>query len=201
MTNVSNFYAPNGLRPVKYLSGLPYTGAVTRYKKEASVILAPGDPVVVAGGAETSIPSGVPLITRAATSSGTITGVVVGIAANPINLYKIYMAAADTGYVYVADEPNLLFEAMEDSGGTSGGTDIAASDVQNGVDINVSNASTTTGLSQCMLKSSSTAANGGSGFQCRIFELAQKPNNAIGDFARWNVMIHDHTYKAEATLI
>ena len=39
----------HGARAVKYLSGVPYNGSVRRFKKEASVILAAGDPVVLTG--------------------------------------------------------------------------------------------------------------------------------------------------------
>ena len=125
---MANQDRPRGLSPVRYLSGLAYTGAMTRYRKEASVILGLGDPVVHAGSSSTAgtnnaPETGVPIVTRAAAASGTITGVAMFFEHDESTTGRahdsLHMAAADTGFVYVADEPNLIFEIQEDSDANS----------------------------------------------------------------------------------
>lgn len=187
---MANVNRPFGFKPVRYLSGQPYSGAVSRYKKEASVIIGVGDPVVLSGSAEAV--TGIPLVTRAA-ASGTITGVVVAIEPNRADLSKKHLAAADTGYVLVADEPDLVFEIQEDSDSSN----IAITDVGEFCDMIVADANTTTGLSNVMLDSS----NAGTGDNCRILGLVQREDNELGANAKWEVMINEHTYKAVSTPI
>lgn len=188
---MANVDRPFGFKPVRYLSGAPYTGAVRRYKKEASTIVGIGDPVVLTGSSEAV--TGIPLVDRAAAGSGTITGVVVAI--DPIrgSLEKQYLAAADQAYVLVADQPDLLFEIQEDSDSSN----IAITDVGEGCDIVVANADTDSGISQVELDSS----NAGTGDQCRIMELVQREDNELGANAKWLVMINEHSYRAAQTMI
>lgn len=188
---MANVDRPFGLKPIRYLSGQPYTGAVRRYKKEASTIIAPGDPVVLTGTAEAT--TGIPLVDRAAAGSGTITGVVVAIDPNRGDLSKTHLAAADDGYLLVADEPDLLFEIQEDSDASN----LAVTDVGEFADIVVVDADTTIGLSKVELDSS----DAGTGDQVRIMELVQREDNAIGANAKWVVMINEHTYKSVSTPI
>jgi len=192
MANVSK---PNGLKPVRHLSGVAYNGAVRRYKKEASVIIAPGDPVVLTGSAEAV--TGIPLVTRAQGTEGTpttITGVVVAIDPNRADLTKKHMAAADTGYVLVADNPFLLFEVQDD-----GVSDYAVvTDIGEASDLIVSNANTTTGLSQVMVDASDI----GTGDQVQLMEKVQREDNAIGEaYVRLLVRINEHTYHSAGTII
>ena len=186
---MANLDTRGGFIPLDRLNGGNWTGQLRRYKKEASVILAPGDPVVLTGD---STADGVPLIDRAASASGTITGIVNHIDPIRTDLSKKHMAAADTGFVYVIDDPTVLFELQEDSDGGS----LAGTDVGRGADIIVANANTTTGISQVMLDSS-TAGQA----QVQIMGLVQREDNAIGTYARWIVRINEHTYNATATLI
>lgn len=193
---MANTDAPYGLRPVNYSSGHAYTGAVKRYKKEASVILAAGDPVVLTGTSESG--TGIALITRATGSEGspsTITGVVVGIDPVRTALNQTYLAAADTGYVLVADDPHLVFSCQEDADGGA----LAITDVGRGVDLIVGNADTTRGQSIVELDSSSAA---GSGVQCRILECVQREKNTVASAnAEYLIQIVEHTYGGTHTLI
>lgn len=187
MPNVAH---AGGFLPVDNFSG-GYHGKVRKYKKEASVILAEGDAVVLTGSAEAV--TGIALIDRAAAASGTITGVVVGVDYDPQDLFRAnYLRAADTGYVYVLDDPSAHFYLQEDSVGGA----LAVTDVGRGADIAVSNADTTFGKSN-MLLDSSTAGQA----QVQILELAQLEGNEIGNYATWRVRINEHTFNATATLI
>lgn len=188
---MANVDRPFGFKPVRYLSGKAYTGAVKRYKKEASTIIAVGDPVVLTGSAEAV--TGIALVDRAAAGAGTITGVVVAIDVNRDDLSKKHLAAADSGYVLVADDPELVFEIQEDSDTSN----IAITDVGEFCDIVVADANTTLGLSVVELDSS----NAGTGDQVRILGLVQREDNELGANAKWEVVINEHTYKAVSTPI
>jgi hypothetical protein len=188
---MANTDRPFGFKPVRYSSGRAYTGAARRYKKEASTIIGIGDPVVITGTAEAT--TAIALVDRAAAGSGTITGVVVGMDPQRSDLSKNHLAAADTGYVMVADDPDLVFEIQED--GDSG--TIAITDVGEFCDIVVADANTTTGMSQVELDSS----NAGTGDQVRIMGMVQREDNELGANAKWEVMINEHTYKSVQTPI
>lgn len=182
----------HGLRPVKYLSGVPYNGSVRRFKKEASVILAVGDPVVLTGTAETN--TGIALVTRAQGTEGTpgtITGIVVGIDPIRSDLSKTYLAAADSGYILVADDPNLLHSVQAD------GT-LAVTTIGEFCDLLVADADTTTGLSTTQLD----ASNAGTGDQMRLMEFAQGPAFTVSDaFPEMITMINETTYRGVGTPI
>lgn len=183
-----------GLRPLKYRNGAKWNGQMNRYYKDASVILGIGDPVVITGAAFTD---GVSKITRAAAGAGTISGVFMGIEPNPSDLTKRGMAAADAGYCYVVDDPNVLF-VIEEDGDT---TPIPATAVGEFCDLaTVGNASTTTWNSTVQLDSSDAAT----GDQLRIIELLQQPGNAImastaSTKGLWVVSINEDTFKAVET--
>lgn len=189
---MANTDKPRGLRPVSHLGGTGFN--VRRYKKEASVILAPGDPVVLSGSAESD--TGIPLVTRATGSEGTpttITGVVVAIDPNRADLTKKHLAAADTGYVLVADDPHTLFEVQDDGAGDT----LAITDVGQGGDLVVGNADTTRGLSIVELDTSTVGIDA----QVQIMEVVQREDNEIAANAAVIVRINEHTYKAAGTLI
>jgi hypothetical protein len=194
---------PFGLRPVRYRSGGAYTGAVTRYKKEASVILAIGDPVVKTGDSETG--TGIELVNRAVGSEGStasITGVVVAIDPIRSDLSKTHMAAADTGYVYVCDDPDVVFQVLSDEAGTA----LATTDVGRGAKLVVANANTTTGTSNVQLDSSTATGTITSGTcQVMIIGYAQIPGNPVpgttSDRAVVEVIITDHTNRSATQIL
>lgn len=191
---MANANAPHGLSVVRTFSSGPEAFAVRRYKKEASVILAPGDPVVLTGSSEAV--TGIPLITRATGSEGsptTITGVVVAIDVNRNDLTKKHFAAADTGYVLVCDDPLALFNVIDDGVSDT----LVVTDIGQGGDLVVANANTTIGKSVVMVDTSTI----GTDAQVQLMEVVQKPNNAIEDYCQLLVRINEHTYHAAGTLI
>lgn len=204
MDNVDN---PSGFHAINHLHGAPTNFRVTTYRKEASVILGLGDAVVLAGssstaGTNSADKTGIPTITRAAGASGTITGVVVGfqhdVGTTSPDQRGHYMAAADTGHVYVCDDPYAKFWIQEDSTGNN----IVVTDVGEGIDlITAANANATTGYSVFELDSSTSADQSGNADQLVLLELLQAPDNALGANAKWVVMINEHTYKGVGTMI
>lgn len=204
MANVDN---PHGFKVLGHLHGAPTNYRVSMYRKEASVILGLGDAVVLAGSASTAgtnsaDATGIATVTRAAGASGTITGVVVGFhhdLGSTSPAYKThYMAAADTGYVLVCDDPSALFSIQEDSDTVN----LAVTDVGEGVDlITAANANSTTGYSVFEIDSSTSPTGGGSADQLQVIGLLQSPDNALGANARWVVRINEHTYAGVGTMI
>ena len=181
---MANVVAPRGFRPVCDKSGRPFTGAGTRYYKDATAgIIGVGDPVI--RGTNSSDPEGGPEIVRATTGSA-ITGVVIGIEPVRSDLSKKHLAAADTGYVIVADDPDLLFAVQEGTGGTA----LAVTNVGQHIDsITAVDANTTTGQSKYAISNAALAVDN----TWRIERLSTRPDNAVGDAAEWLVSANLHT--------
>lgn len=179
---MANVDAPRGLKPVRYASGAPYNGAFNRYYVPAtdSTAIFIGDPVTLAGSADAD---GVATVAQSA-AAGVIAGVVVGVEAETADSLK-YRAASTARYVYVADDPNLLFSIQEDSVGGA----LAATDVGNNADIVVGSGDTNTGMSGVELDSSDKKT---ATAQLRIVGLDPRPDNEIGANADWLVRIVEH---------
>ena len=199
---MANRNAPFGLSPFGYLNGSPWNGQARMYcipSSDAANAYAIGDPVVLAGSADSK---GIPTVTLASAGYGNaITGVIVGAGgivyggpgANPNNLNTtvVPVTKAQNYYVLVADDPNILFVAQEDSVGNN----LAATDVGNNIDLV---AGTNSGhLSGWMIDSST--ANTGNTRQVQIMQFLQTPDNAIGTYGRWVVRINNHSYRAGTT--
>lgn len=183
MANPNN---KNGFTPVRYADGTPYNGVGRWYWKGVTAgPICVGDRVVRKTGSAS--PSGGPEIIRA-TVGANMTGVVVGMAPNISNLNQVpgYMAAADTGYVRVEDDPTVIFEVQE----TGVGTALATTDV--GKHINTSTAAdgnSAIGRSTDGLDNNAKST----GNEWIIVSLADKPNNSLGLYAKWLVKPNLHT--------
>jgi hypothetical protein len=188
-----NVDAPSGLRPIRYRSGLPYAGGANKYYVPATdaTDLFIGDPVILAGSADAD---GVATVTRATAGAGNyITGVVVGVdqiegVASP-SLARTYRPASTAMYVWVADDPELIFEIQEDSVGGA----LAATSVGLNASVIIAAGSTVTGRSGTELDSSTAATTNTLALQ--VLRLARRPDNEIGDQAKWEVRINLHTYR------
>src|SRR3990167_2305863 len=179
-----NVDAPRGFTPIGYRSGKPYNGAFRRYYKDATAgILGIGDPVIRV--TSSSDPEGGPEIVRATTGAA-ITGVIVGFDPIKSNLNQLHRAAADIGYVHVADDPDLLFE-VQDNGGASA---LALTDIGKHIDsVTAINANTTTGRSNYEIDTQAKATDN----TWRIERLARREGNQVGDNALWVVSANLHT--------
>ena len=188
---MANRDTPRGFTPVKYRSGHGYTGAARRYYKSATAgIIGVGDPVIKV--TNSSDPEGGPEIVRATTGAA-ITGVVVGIEPVRSDLSQKHLASADTGYVLVADDPDLLFEVQEVTGGTA----LAVTNIGEHIDsVTAVDADTTTGRSKYEIDNAALAT----GNTWIIEELVHKADNAVGEHAKWLVSANLHTERnASAT--
>jgi hypothetical protein len=196
---MANANTPRGLSPVGTITGAPFNeqGRLYAIANDASNTYAIGDVVKVAGGGDTN---GVPYVTKAATTD-TPVGVIVGIRVSDpsvslvgttLALNTIYLPLnSGTRYVYVVDDPNVIFEIEGDA------TGVAAADVFKLAGLTITANQTTLAqsapLSSTVLNASSFLASSASGslaLPLQIIGLTQAVNNAAGAYAnslvKWN---------------
>jgi hypothetical protein len=187
---MANTNAPFGARPVRYLSGAAWNGKCNLYYIPAADGTATfvGDFVKPYGEATAA---GIPQVIADTKGSTHTIGVVVGFVPDPTNLSLNYRAASTLRGVYVVDDPNVIFEMQEDSDGAA----LAVADVGENCDVIATAGDTTTGYSKFVIDSSDhkTATA-----QVRILRLAQRPNNAVGNYAVWEVLINEHELRNTA---
>ena len=191
---MANADAAFGLRPVRYVSGAPYNGAANKYYIPASdttTAVYIGSLVKLAGGADAN---GIPTVTGNVATSNPVVGVVVGVVPETADSLR-YRANSTARYVWVADDPNLLFEVQEDSdGGALAATAAGATCQLTGF----TSGSTTTGLSAIELDSSNVSETSDTDDDVRIIALVQRPDNAVGTNAKWLVRLNVHQYVQNA---
>lgn len=188
---MANADTPRGFRAVKYRSNHPYTGAARRYYVDATAaLLGIGDPVIKV--TNSSDPEGGPEVIEA-TAGAAITGVIVAMDPNRADLSAIgTIATGSTGYVMVADDPDLMFEVQEVSGGTA----LAVTDIGNHIDQTATTANTTLGHSAMELNNAAKATDN----TWILEELVKREDNAVGEHAKWLVSANLHTERnASAT--
>lgn len=179
MANVGNIDAPMGFVPIKRNPDWEH-----RYYKDTTAgVIGIGDPVIC--GTNSSDPLGYPEIVRATTGAA-ITGVVVGIEPHPDRPRQMHLAAADVGYVLVADHPMQEF-VVQDNGGATG---IVVTNLKQHIDsVTALDANTSTGRSKYELDTEAIATD-------NTWVLLRKydaPNNKVGDNCRWVVRANLHT--------
>jgi len=196
---MANANTPRGLSPVGTITGAAYNeqGRLYAIANDGSNTYAIGDVVKVAGSSDAT---GIPYVTKAATTD-TPVGVIVGIrVADPgvslvgttLALNTIYLPLnSGTRYVYVVDDPNVIFEVEGDA------TGVAAADVFKNAGLTITANQTSLAqsspLSSTVLNASSFLAIGSSGslaLPLQIIGLVQAVNNAPGAYAnalvKWN---------------
>lgn len=192
--------APFGLAPVEYLSGSTWNGQARRYfiPQADTNAYAIGDPVILAGSADSRGIASVVLATPGAQLLGPIVGMggltYGGMSADPNNLNTTVIPATKTRgyYVLVADDPNIIFEVME----IGTGTPLAAADV--GLNANLVAGTNSGYLSGWVLTNTTEATT--NTLDVKLMGLSQRdPDNRFGPFAQWNVMINNHIYRPGTT--
>ena len=185
---MANADTPFGFRPVRYVGGGPYNGAFRLYSAAAGDATAMfiGDPVTLSGTSQTISGSIYSDVDQSATGN-VVVGVIVGVV--PVTNESLrYRAASTQRIVMVADDPNLLFEIQEVSGGTA----LTANDIGLNANFVVGSGSTTTALSGVELNNSGEATT--NTLDLKIVGLVDRPDNAIGEHAKWLVQINRHQY-------
>ncbi len=183
---MANVDSPFGLRPVRYMSGAPYNGAVNIYSIAAGDGTATflGDPVKIAGTAQTIDGVIYQDVVQAATGD-VVVGTVVGVL--PVTRDSlIHRAASTQRLIAVADDPNLVFEIQE----VSGGTPLAANDIGLNANFVVGTGNATTGMSGVELNNSGEATT--NTLDLQIVGFVNRPGNEIGEHAKYLVRINRH---------
>jgi len=207
----------NGLSPVGYLNGAAYSGQARMYAiptGDTTASYAIGDIVQSAGGSDAN---GIPYIIKvpaASASSFVAVGVVVGtsiadagvsLVGTTLNLEQTYILSGTrtaVRYVYVADDPNLLFEAS--AGATATNITLAKMRYNTGIASFYSGADQTYAISQntylgpnapySNIILSSATVNTTNTLPIQMLGLAQKSDNAIGAYARILCRFNNHEF-------
>lgn len=190
-----NVDRPSGLSPVKYLNGAPWNGQANLYCIPAASTsgFAIGDPVITGGSADAN---GVPTIALGA-ATGALRGVIVGLGtsegliANPSNLDSTVRPAAAQStnwYAMVVDDPMVVFEVQEVSGGTA--LDATAVGLNADLVLGTNNGF----VSGWEVNNAGEAVT--STLQVRLLGLARRSDNAFGEHAKWLVKINNHELAA-----
>jgi hypothetical protein len=179
----------NGLVPIGTLQGNPYNGAYHIYTVPAAdpTLIGIGDLVKINGTGQTVNDTVYQDVIRAA-QGDVFVGVVTAVLPETRDS-TVYREASTLRRVCVADDPDLVFEIQE----VSGGTQIAVNDIGLNANILVAGASTTTGLSGTMLDNATPPAVTNT-LDLKIVGFSNKPNNAVGANAKWIVRINRHLY-------
>jgi len=130
---MSNTNKPFGFSPWRNGDGSPWNGQANLYfiASNDTNVYSIGDPVKSAAGSGTATqydPNGYPTVVKA-TSTDTLRGIVVGVSAvnmtgtsiqgTPLSLENVYLPAtkpANGAYVWVVDDPNVIFKCQLDNG-------------------------------------------------------------------------------------
>ena len=189
---MANPNTPYGLRPYSYVHGAPYAGAVRIYAVPANngTALYYGDPVKLI--TNSSDANGVQNVVIGSAGGGAYTlGSFMGVANNAGQLVipvlqnqTPYLPASTAAYVYVTDDPTILYAIQEDG---LGGAMVAGASGRN-ADLVSGSGSTITSQSGWMLDSSTLQTT--NTLQLRIIQLLQEPDNAVGLSAKWLVKLN-----------
>lgn len=178
---------PRGLRPVTGMGSGTYSGKGTRM----AFLAANGTAAFIGGlvkpdGSGTA--DGVMAVTGNVASGDAVIGVIVGI--EPVtDESTIYREASTDRFVFVADDPNQLFEIQEDSVGGA----LAATNIGNTADLVGFTAGSTAFGNSTMEIDSSTATAAGDGTEdVLIVGAVRRPDNEIGTNAKWFVRLNNH---------
>lgn len=200
---MANVNRVNGFKPVKYLNGAPWNGQANLYYVVAgdATALFIGDLVTFdgSGDAATLIPS----VSQAAAGED-IVGAVVGFKTTSDGMSNgrspnldtpIYRPASTAAWVYVSDDPNILYEAQED-----GDTDpLEAADLGLNVNFVVGAGNTVTGASGMQIDS--TTHSTVNTLPLRLVAAVQRPDNEIVSggqaYTRWLVKINAHQFNSD----
>lgn len=186
---MANADTPNGLTPVRYVSGAPYNGARNMYyvpSSDTAAAVYVGGLVKLTGGADAN---GIPVVTGNVSTGNAVVGVVVEVVPETDSSLT-YRANSTSRYVMVADDPNLLFEVQEDAdGGTLAATAAGGTATLTGF----TSGSTVTGRSAIEIDSSGLSETSDTDDDVMIVMAVQRPDNEVGSAnSKWLVRLNVH---------
>lgn len=178
-----------GLQPVRYLNGAPYNGQARRYyipSSDTTSAYYVGGLVKPAGSADAD---GVMSVTGNVSTGNAVLGAIVAV--EPVTRDStIYRENSTERYVWVADDPNLIFIVQDDASAT-----LAAANVGNTADLTgFTSGSTASGLSSMEISATSATASGDGTEDVLIIGLHRTPDNTIGNNAVWEVRLNNHFF-------
>lgn len=188
-----NANIPFGLRPVGGVNGQVYSGGAREYVIDSGNATATfvGDPVKLTGSSTFLNGQAFSNVIQAATGD-VIDGVIVAVCADTRDSL-LYRAASTTRRVLVVDDPNILFEIQQ----VTGGTPMTANDIGFNVNFVVGSGSTVTGLSGVTLDNTTEATT--NTLDLKIVGMVNRadndPGSAVGtgaDASRFLVRINRH---------
>lgn len=203
---MANVNRPKGLSPIQNGDGSPWNQRANLYyiANDASNTYAIGDIVMLAAGSDAD---GVPAVTKWAgsVSAGSQpAGVIVGIrvadpgvslVGNSLSLEKAYIGkSAGAHYVYVVDDPNVIYELQGDS------TVWATTHANNNCTVTLT-ADQTASLSNSSPFSSTVATSPATTntLPLQILGIVQRPDNAYGAYAALRVKFNITCWNGQAT--
>lgn len=181
MANTSKI---SGFRPVKHVNGSPYSGQAEIFATATGdgTALFVGDPVILAGSADSE---GVATVQRAAAGAAVL-GVVVGVINTKLDPVggkmstgsvaldtPQYRVASTATYVLVCTDPSVVYETELTTGGSA--YTYLVADVGLNMDGYYATGSTTTGVSACALDASTKATT--ATLQFKLLGAVPRPDN------------------------
>lgn len=188
---------PFGARPIATGAGSPWNGQANRYYIPSSDGNAYqiGSFVKSLAGADVN---GVPGVVKSA-GTDTHRGFIVGVESGEVNAASMNGTALDRTitsipatktrnyYVYVCDDPMVIFE-IQDDGITTG--NLVAASVNKNCSLTIADPSSDKQVSATVLLSSSIATT--QGLCIKLMGLAPIPGNAFGAYAIWRARFNQH---------
>ena len=193
---MANANRPSGLKPVAYLNGSPWNGQARRYYIPSTDVTAyyVGHPVTLGGTADANGVASVAIGVAGSAIIGSIVGIEVATSGSSLQgttldltLRSIPATKAKDYYVLVADDPNIIFEVQE-------GQTVALTALETGLNCNflVAAGATTSSDSGTTTELAAPAAT--ATLNLKLLGLAQRVDNAFGQYAKWLVKINNHVY-------
>lgn len=190
-----NLNAPRGFVPSRYLNGAAWNGGGNVYVIPSGdgSVYSPGDAVKSAANGDAN---GIPAVAKAL-GTDTVRGVIMGVlVANPNNpslngvtldltTQQVPATKAKDYYVIVCDDPAVLFEIMDD-----GLAVLTATSCNKNASFTVANPTAPSQNSASVLTTASVAVT--QALNLKIVGLAQRDDNAFGQYARWLVKFNQH---------
>jgi len=134
---------------------------------------------------------GVPSVTANISTGDVVVGVITGFKPDTRDS-NVYRAASVERYVYVCDDPDVLFECQSD------GT-FAAADIGEVADLTgFTSGSTTTGYSSIEVDASTSTASGDGTEDAEIVRMVDRDDNEIGEFANLLVRLNNHVRRTDS---
>lgn len=205
---MANVNKPVGLTPVSYLNGSDWDGRGNIYSILAADVNAfyVGDPV--APSASGGDARGIPAVTVGTPGTGPWMGVILAIGTSPgavntimsgggpyidpNNLSSVFRSSGAKSvnyYALVADDPNIIYEAQEDSVGGA----IAVGSIHNNINLIAAAPGTGVVVSAYQLDSSTAATT--NTLDMRILRVRNRIDNAVGVNCKWEVMFNTHFHR------